>query len=602
MLRQPSRTESSSSSEITFDDVDDQQVFAFLDDGDDGRRGVSASGTGSKGVEFRLDLSSRINPAPMATSSARAVVRSPKMRAQSVAAKKARTRRPPESPVRSWLAVVPAAMASPAAAVDAVMRDALADAEEATKEAEARAKTHAEALAALQLELQQGELERERLRGELHAARATVQDLEHKVAAAEQSSDLFARQLANVKESYQTKLLLRDEAVAIEKAAVTKEKESELQHQQALFAQETELWKQQIAALAKSQQAEQQEHSERVKRLLREHEAECAELLARCRALEAAQSHDRDEIRCLTGWKEQCEHALAACDARQVETEQERGAWAVQCEQLAHDASVLTMQVNGLLMEREDRSASIQLARQQFERQHAEAQATVRCTVRSADAVRSDLRRLASSTRELVRSEVQTMREMLRAVQEQAFELAVRQQQRETQAAAKQSRIIQLEAQLKNDKQAVNQLEAALSKATRALEKKGGLFKSKYSEQKEHLELTLAVRQGLVHELQAKKQQALELEAKLAQAALAKRKAEAKNSQLQQQVQILQHTHARELEKFALAAASEVKKMKTRKPSIVAGATPGNNGASLWSWSSPTKKSDSSGPNSEARA
>lgn len=50
MLRQPSRTESSSSSEITFDDVDDQHVLAFLDDGDDGRRGLSASsGDGSKG-------------------------------------------------------------------------------------------------------------------------------------------------------------------------------------------------------------------------------------------------------------------------------------------------------------------------------------------------------------------------------------------------------------------------------------------------------------------------------------------------------------------------------------------------------------------------
>lgn len=41
MLRRPSRTESSSSSEINFDDVDDQQVFGFLEDGDESRPSVS---------------------------------------------------------------------------------------------------------------------------------------------------------------------------------------------------------------------------------------------------------------------------------------------------------------------------------------------------------------------------------------------------------------------------------------------------------------------------------------------------------------------------------------------------------------------------------
>lgn len=41
MIRRPSRTESSSSSDINFDDVDDQQVFAFLEDGDESRLGAS---------------------------------------------------------------------------------------------------------------------------------------------------------------------------------------------------------------------------------------------------------------------------------------------------------------------------------------------------------------------------------------------------------------------------------------------------------------------------------------------------------------------------------------------------------------------------------
>lgn len=43
MIRRPSRTESSSSSsEITFDDVDDHQVFALLEEGDEERQPASA--------------------------------------------------------------------------------------------------------------------------------------------------------------------------------------------------------------------------------------------------------------------------------------------------------------------------------------------------------------------------------------------------------------------------------------------------------------------------------------------------------------------------------------------------------------------------------
>lgn len=449
------------------------------------------------------------------------------------------------------------------------MRAAFAEAEAAAAmEAEARARAEAEALASLQVELQQCEVEREKLRDDLRAARATIQDLEHKVAAAEQSSDLFARQLANVKESYQTKLLLRDEAVAIEKAAVAKEKESELQHQQALFAQETELWKQQIASLARSQQLEQQEHSERVKRLLREHEHECAELLGRCRALETEQSRDREEIRCLADWKEQYEHTLADFDARQEEMEQQGAEWGAKCELLTQRVSALTLQLNGLRMEREDRCASIQRARQSFELQHADATATLRQTARSVDTLRSELRGLANSTQALVRTEVHKTQELLRGMQEQVYELAVRQQQKEMRLATKQGRIIQLETQLKHDKQAVNELEAALAKATRALEKQDALFRSKYREQKEHLELTLAVRQGLVHELHAKKQQTAELETQLAQLTLAKSKADVRSRHLQQQVLVLQQTHVRELEKHALAAAAEAKKKKSRKPSL----------------------------------
>lgn len=402
------------------------------------------------------------------------------------------------------------------------------------------------------------------MRVELRVARSTIQDLEQKVTAAEQSSDLFARQLANVKESYQTKLLLRDEAMAVKKAAVTKEKESELLHQQMLFAQETELWKQQIASLQKVQM-ELQERHESLFQALEDQRQETLRLNTRNRALEAEQSHDREEIQYLTGWKEQYEHTLEDFDAKQAELEQENLDWACNCEQLTMQIGVLKQQLNGLLLEREDKHASILLARQRFEQEHTDARARVHRTACEIHSLRGMLRQVALDARELVKQETLKTHSLLQGIQEQAYELAVRHKQKETTLATKQSKIIQLEAQLKNDKQAMNQLEAALAKATRSLEKKDELFKAKYHEQKEHLEITLAVRHGLTNELQAKKQQALDLEKKLAQAALAKDKAERKSKHLQQQIQIMQHTHVRELEKYALVVV-DTKKKKEKQP------------------------------------
>ncbi|KAE9008630.1 hypothetical protein PR003_g17744 [Phytophthora rubi] len=54
------------------------------------------------------------------------------------------------------------------------------------------------------------------MEAEAVAAHATIQNLEQKLAASEQSSDLFARQLDNVKESSQAKLMAHEEEVSLE--------------------------------------------------------------------------------------------------------------------------------------------------------------------------------------------------------------------------------------------------------------------------------------------------------------------------------------------------------------------------------------------------
>lgn len=434
----------------------------------------------------------------------------------------------------------------------------------ATREADTRAQVDAEALAALQLQCEQSSLENDELQSQLRVARATIEDLEQKVTAAEQSSDHFARQLANVKESYQTKLLLRDEVMAVEKAAVGKEKEGELQYQQTLFAQETELWKQQIASLQKAQ-AELQERHEDLLQTLDDQKQETSRLNTRNRALEAEQSHDREEVQYLSGWKEQFEHTLGDFDARQTELEQDNLDWALKCEQLSGQLRTVQQQMDGLLLEREDKYASIQLARQRFEHEHADARVRMHRTACDIHKLRNMLRQVALDARELVKQEMLKTQSLLQGIQEQAYELAIHHRQKETALATKQSKIIQLEAQLKNDKQAMNQLETALAKATRSLERKDELFKVKYHEQKEHLEITLAVRHGLTSELQVKKQQVLDLDKKLAQTAVVKDKAERRSKHLHQQIQIMQHTHVRELETYALVVAEAKKKAQLQQ-------------------------------------
>ncbi|KAE8904271.1 hypothetical protein PF005_g16426 [Phytophthora fragariae] len=62
---------------------------------------------------------------------------------------------------------------------------------------------------------------------------------------------------------------------------------------------------------------------------------------------------------------------------------------------------------------------------------------------------------------------------------------------------------------------------STLAKSTRALEKKHVTLRAKFQEQNEYLEITLAVRQGVTTDLQAKRKQVPELEREVARLTLA---------------------------------------------------------------------------------
>ncbi|KAG7400960.1 hypothetical protein PHYBOEH_003871 [Phytophthora boehmeriae] len=418
------------------------------------------------------------------------------------------------------------------------------------------------ALVSLQAQVEVLTNEKTQLEAEAVKARTAIQNLEQKLTAAEQSSSLFAQQLANVKERFEAKLLAREEEVSLEKVALAKEKESQLQLQRARFTTEAELWKREIASLSKIKlelQAESAQLREEVNdAVLHRGVAE-----AQYRALKAEHESLDGELHKLLHEREQFEHAqieilkLRSQIADGSKTHESR------CQQLEEH-------VNKLMLDKEDQHAAFASDRQLIYRQH---QAEKSKLLRFAQEVRGLHHLLQLSVveaREHIKNELKTTKDVLDAIQQQASELAVHQSDREMTLVSRKGRILQLEAQLKNDRQTINQLEATLTKSTRLLEKKNAVLRAKFEEQRDHLEITLAVRQGLTNDLQIKRKQVTELEREVSRLNLAKSKADVKAKHAQQQILAMQKMHARGMERQSKKAGSsltsDVKKLQTTDP------------------------------------
>lgn len=402
---------------------------------------------------------------------------------------------------------------------------------------------------------------------------AAMRDLEQKLSAAEQSGELFARQLVKVNDSYHTKLMARDEELAREKAELAREKEAELQQQHALFVKETELWKLEVGALTKSK----------------------LELEAQRAAAEGS----------ARAWKEQLDAVADVLSETKAQAE-------VDVVRMVRDCQSLQEQLNALVMEKEDRRVVVEAVGtsdtsqqtvaeaceedeqpQENEQQmgdedggNTEADAPSDRLVRVDNGLRAPLgaqRGLAqsvASTKATLASEADKTQRLFDALRREANELAIQQSGRDVALVARQNRIIQLEAQAKNDRQAARELEDALAKLSRAADRKGAAISARFAEQKEHLELTLAVRRGLAAELQAKKQQLADADAKARVLEEDKRRSDVRARQLQQQIAAMQLVHARELEKAvagakakpsagAVASRKSVGQQQTKKPRAV---------------------------------
>ncbi|KAG2532046.1 hypothetical protein JM18_001416 [Phytophthora kernoviae] len=378
-------------------------------------------------------------------------------------------------------------------------------------------------------------------------ARTTIQNLEQKLTAAEQSSDLFAQQLANAKERFQTKLLAREEEISLEKVVLVKEKESQLQLQQARFTTEAELWKREIASLSKVK-LELQAESDRLRKEVNDTVLQRGVAEAQHCAFEAEHDRTNRELHMLLQEREQFEYA-------QIEILKLRSKIVDDSQRHEIQHQQLEERVNILLLEKEDQLVIFDRKLQQCHRQHQDEKSKL---LRFAQEVRGLHRLLQLSVieaREHINNEVKTTKNALDAIHQQASELAVHQSDRDMALVSRKGRILQLETQLKNDRQTINQLEATLTKSTRLLEKKNAMLKAKFEEQKEHLEITLAVRQGLTNDLQIKRTQVTELEREIARLNLAKSKADVKAKHAQQQVLAMQKIHVRGMERHSKKAA-----------------------------------------------
>lgn len=385
--------------------------------------------------------------------------------------------------------------------------------------------------------------EKAQLETEAVTARTTIHNLEQKLAASEQSSDLFARQLDNVKESFQAKLMAREEEVSLEKMTLAKEKETQFQHQQARFTTEAELWKHEIAALTKVKLELESEtdrlHGELNNEVLQRGFAE-----AKNRALKTELDRTSEELQMLLQERERFERA-------QTEIAELRAQMASDFQQHELQRQQLEERVHSLLQEREVQAAGYERERQSCLQQHEAEKAKLLRFVQEVRGLHRLLQISVVDAREHLNNEVKKTKDVLETIQQQASDFAVHQGDRDVALMSRKGRILQLETQLKNDRQTINQLESTLAKSTRVLEKKHSTLKTKFQEQREHLEITLAVRQGLTTDLQAKRKQVSELEREVARLTLAKGKADVKLKHAQQQIQAMQKVHACEMEKIA---------------------------------------------------
>jgi hypothetical protein len=426
---------------------------------------------------------------------------------------------------------------------------------------------HNAALTAAALELRRLQAENETLREDLHTVQSEATEFLKRLRLAEQQNETLSDQLIAVQEAYEDKLRSVHDDAGAEREQWESQRTLELRALRERSEQEREMLEREMKAAVAKIESDLQSDADQLQRLLRDGKDQTNALKTQIAMLQT-------ELKAARAERQQQAQSDASLSTKCESLQRSHDHWEAKCQSLQD-------QVHQLLHEHDDwrRQAAV-------EREQKKILQRTTCE-RLASQVRvlqTQLRTLATGTRELIQSELKKSTQLLAQWQQHASEVAIQHNDKAMALVAKQNRIIQLESQLKNERQSVVQLDASLAKTTRALQRKDELFRAKYQEQKEYLDITVAVRNGLTHELQSKKQKLDQLEMRLRDAGLARDAADKKNKLLVQQVKIMQHAHAREMEQVALGQQHEQcttrrrsndapTLMKSRRPSLRGSAT-----------------------------
>ncbi|CEG40174.1 uncharacterized protein PHALS_10386 [Plasmopara halstedii] len=402
-------------------------------------------------------------------------------------------------------------------------------------------KTHdetalAEALTSLKAQVKQLTCEKTHLEVKAITAGSTIVNLEQKLTASEQSNILLNRQLINTKESFQAKLIAREEEMAVEKLQHAKEKETQLQHQQARFATQAEIWKREIAALTKVT-LDLKSENHRLQTHLKDEVRQRNFIDANLRTLTAEHASTCEELR-----KEKERH--------KIEMQELRSSMEIDSQKHALSRQLLREQLHNLLLEKEDHLSQSTHRFRIVCSKNRKGALTFSQSIQKIRGLHNLFRLSLLETREVLKLEAQKTEDVLKRIQEQASDFVIFRSDRDLTLVPQKKQSSRQELQIKDYWQTISRLKETLAKSERVFDKKHEALKAKYREQNDYLKVTLAVRQGLTTDLHTKRKQVTDLEGEVARLRLANSKTNVKLKHSQEQILALQRTYARDIEKL----------------------------------------------------
>ncbi|EQC32813.1 hypothetical protein SDRG_09351 [Saprolegnia diclina VS20] len=160
-------------------------------------------------------------------------------------------------------------------------------------------------------------------------------------------------------------------------------------------------------------------------------------------------------------------------------------------------------------------------------------------------------------SKRVIKQEIKKTQSSLLKWSQDGTDVAIQHNEREVALEAKHAKIAQWQYQVKVEKLRCASIEQQLGKANATYDRDSARWRDEYDRLRDHVNVLLEVKASLAAEVRTSLERIQTLEATLAHQRLAFSRLKKKQSSLQQHVEILQHTHARELERVLLHKALE---------------------------------------------